>query len=511
MTDRAAPRVSILIPNFDNGRESSASGERDFLGDLLASLHETLADEPTPFELIVYDDGSTDDSLETVRAWSGRTWPDGRPFMDLIEAEHCGVLAKTANVMSRRARGEFLARLDGDTVCLTRHWVSRLCELFDNGDKRLGVVGPKQLRPDMRIHAYGDFVLHPHGYTHVACGMDRFAVNHPLEVDHVMGAFYCCRKAVFDDVGGYDENYLRGQTVDFGLAARLKGWTCLAVPGIEFVHAHGLRKSRLTEADTPGGIDRSLQVFEDKWGFSRIAPDLDEVSSRYAGTPLLWNRNWFDERGAVVRPAPGPFGVEASNWARYAGDQAFQAVVNFRVSVVLEVVRQTFPPQSAVQVGAGDGLLAHLLAGQGVTCLGVEAQADRVAFASQVVAGQTYPGAAPRFAAQPDPRRLPLADGQADLVMLIDELERCTNPVGLLKESRRVLAPGKLLLIVAQRKDVNGPDPSAPGEMQREPSRRRLLWHEMLNLVRGAGGWGLMMQPRDDPSRDMVLLLQRLA
>ena len=509
MSDSASPHVSILIPNFDNGRESSASGDRDFIGDLLQSLHDTLADDPTPFELIVYDDGSTDDSLATLRTWSARTWPDGRPFMDLIEAEHCGVLAHTANIMSRRARGEILARLDGDTVCLTRHWVSRLCEVFDRGDERLGVVGPKQLRPDLRIHAFGDFVLHPNGYTHVACGMERFAVNHPLEVDHVMGAFYCCRKAVFDDVGGYDENYLRGQTVDFGLTARLKGWTCLAVPQIEFVHAHGLRKSRPTEADTLAGIDRSLQVFQDKWGFSRIAPDLDEVSRRYAGTPLLWNRNWFDATGAVVHRGREPFSLEASGWARYAADASLQAVVNFRVSVVLEVIRQTCQPKLAVQVGAGDGLLLHLLAGQGVSCLGVEAQADCLGFARQVVAGQTYPGNPPRFEQQTDMQRLPLGDGQADLVMLIDELERCANPVGLLRESQRVLAPGKLLLIVSQRMNVNGPDPSAPGAFEREPTRRRLLWHELLNLARGAGGWGLMMQPQDDPTRDMVLLLQR--
>jgi GT2 family glycosyltransferase len=509
MPDSHLPRVSILIPNFDNGRQSSASGDRNFIGDLLESLHETLADEPTPFELIVYDDGSTDDSLQTLRTWANRTWPDGRPFMDLIEAEHCGVLAKTANVLSRRARGEILARLDGDIVCLTKHWVSRLCEIFDRGGDRLGVVGPKQLLPDGRIHAFGDFILHPNGYTHVACGMDRQAVGHPMQVDHVMGAFYCCRKAVFDDVGGYDENYLRGQTIDFGLLALLKGWACMAVPLIEFIHVHGLRKSRSTEADTLAGIDRSLQVFTDKWGFNRIAPDLEQVSRHYAGTPLLWNRNWFDDAGALIhRPSP-PFDLGASRWSRYASDQACQSRLNFRVAAVQEVIRQTFAPQLAVQIGAGDGLLLHLLAGRGVTCLGVEAQADCVDFASQIFGRQSYPAQAPRIERQPDPGRVPLADGQADLVLLIDELERCANPVGILNESRRILAPGKLLLIISQRKDRQGPDPTDPAEIHMEPTARRLLWHELLNLVRSCGGWSLMMPPQDDPSRDMVLLLQR--
>ena len=507
----ADPRVSILIPNFDNGRQSSASGQTDFIGDLLRSLHDTLADEPTPFELIVYDDGSTDDSLDALREWSKRKWPDGRPFMDLIEAEHCGVLAKTANIMSRRARGEYLARLDGDTVCLTRHWVSRLCQIFDGGPDRLGVVGPKQLLPNMRIHAFGDFILHPNGYTHVASGMDRLAVNFPMEVDHVMGAFYCCRKTVFDDVGGYDEDYLRGQTVDFGVAARMNGWTCLAVPQIEFIHAHGLRKNRPTEADTIDGINRSLKVFQDKWGFNRIAPDLDEVSRRYAGTPLLWNRNWFSPDGALIRRSPQPFSFETSAWSRYVNDQAYQGVVNFRIAVVMEVIRQTSQPKLAIQIGAGDGLLPHLLAGQGVSCLGIDEQAACVEFARQVVSRQSYPDAAPRFEQQTDPCRLPLEAGQADLIMLIDRLEQCANPVGLLTESHRALAPGKLLLIVSQRKALTGPDPSDPAQIELEPACRRLLWNELLNLVRASGAWTFMMQPKDDPSRDMVLLLQRVA
>ena len=61
-------------------------------------------------------------------------------------------------------------------------------------------------------------------------------------VDHVMGCFYCCRKRVFDELDGYDETFLRGQTIDFSLRARLAGWSCIAVPHIEYVHAHGQRK-----------------------------------------------------------------------------------------------------------------------------------------------------------------------------------------------------------------------------------------------------------------------------
>jgi len=45
-----APRVSILIPNYNNGTASSRDGKTDLIADLLQSLHDSLQDDPTPIE-----------------------------------------------------------------------------------------------------------------------------------------------------------------------------------------------------------------------------------------------------------------------------------------------------------------------------------------------------------------------------------------------------------------------------------------------------------------------------
>ena len=66
------------------------------------------------------------------------------------------------------------------------------------------------------VHAAGDWVLHPRGYHHHAAGASRDAVRRSREVDHVMGCFYCHRRVVWEQLEGYDETFLRGQTVDFG-------------------------------------------------------------------------------------------------------------------------------------------------------------------------------------------------------------------------------------------------------------------------------------------------------
>ena len=493
-----APRVSILIPNYNNGIVSSRDGKTDLLGDLLRSLFDTLDSDPTPLEVIAYDDGSTDDSLETLRDFASRTWRGGQPFLRLIEAEHCGVLAKTANKLVEASRGDILVRLDGDTQMLTPHWAAKLVRVFDEGPARLGVVGPKQLMTHGQIHAFGDWVLHPKGYHHIAAGLPRDAVSRPIECDHVMGCFYCCKRAVHDEVGGYDENFLRGQTIDFGLRARLAGWSCIAVPHIEFLHRHGERGDRNTRADEMEGKLHTMDVFYEKWGFNRIAPDLDVVRERYAGTPLLWNASVFGvATGELDEPAlrAEPLTIETSAWGRYANDQGYRGHVDTRVQIAAHVVEQVERPERLALIGGGAGPLAHLLAHQGLAVTAVDRDAEAVAFARTCVKNQTYPGKAPTFVVQSDPRVLPLEDASFDMALVSNQLEGHANPVGLLAEVRRCVKPGGYLVVVAAR--TGGIDD------------RGYLPLQLAQQLAHAGGWLLLTDPAKAEPKGPVIMVGR--
>lgn len=460
-----APRLSILIPNFNNGRSSSRDGTIDFIGDLLQSLLDTLRHDPTPVEILILDDGSTDDSLATCRAWAERIWGGWRgesPFLRLIERPHTGILSINANILTREARGEFCARLDGDIVIHTPNWAQHLCAAFDAGPPDLGIIGPKQLTPEGWVHAAGDWILHPRGYHHIAAGAHRDAVTRAMEVDHVMGCFYCHRKRVWEDVGGYDESFLRGQTIDFGLMARLKGWRAFFTPDIEFTHKHVLRRARHTTADTTGGIDKSLLRFEEKWGFSRLAPDLDVVAQRYKGTPLLWNARVFGPRVDLpVKAAPG-LGVEQTEWKRFASDAAYQEAVRARLALlgaaraVAGTAAMASPSQrnTVLHLYSRAGLLCHLLAKEGVTAIGIDPDPQHVALARRIASRETYRGAKPVFHVQPGPCVLPLPDGVVDMVLLPNVLEYHHNPVGLLREVHRVLAERGVVAILALKRTV---------------------------------------------------------
>jgi glycosyltransferase involved in cell wall biosynthesis/SAM-dependent methyltransferase len=451
------PRVSILIPNYNNGRQSSKTGGRDFIGDLFRSLRDTLRDDPTPVEILVADDGSTDDSLATCREWTTKTWGGWRgeqPFCRLFEFQHTGVLSIIANRLTDEARGEICCRLDGDIVILTPAWAGRLCAAFDAGPPELGIIGPKQLGLDGRIHSAGSWILHPRGHHHVAQGAIRETVTRTLEVDHVMGCFYCHKREIWAQLDGYDESFLRGQTVDFGLRARLKGWRAFAVPDIEFIHAHGDRIRRPNEADSNDGIERTLDRFTEKWGFDRLAADLDVVAERYAGTPLLWNARVFGPATPWPVPSAGALDIRQSDWARYAADESYRDAIDARLRLVQHLQKQLSPRRRILHVRSRSGLLCHLLATTGLECVGVDPDPNFVDLAQNACAEQNYPGPAPEFIVQQVPRRLPVEDGSFDTVLLFDIFETHPNPVSLLKEARRVTGDNGAVAIVTRQRNA---------------------------------------------------------
>ncbi|MFK7789048.1 MAG: glycosyltransferase [Phycisphaeraceae bacterium] len=501
------PRLSILIPNFNNGPTSSKDGKTDLIRDLLQSLWDTLCDDPTPLEIIAFDDGSTDESLQTLRDWSKKTWRGGEPFLTLMEDEHCGVLSITANKLVRASKGELLARLDGDIVIHTKHWAERLCEAFDTGPKDLAVIGPKQLSPDGKVHSMGDFVLHPKGYHHVCAGLSSEMVTRAIEVDHVMGCFYCCTRKLYDELDGYDEDYMRGQTVDFGMRSRLAGYRCWAIPTITFTHRHTLRKDRATNADSDTGIDNSRQVFRDKWGFDRIAPDLDVARERYANTPLLWNAQVFGVPAGVdsVPASAMPSSFEASEWVRFNSDQAFQQWVMFKVNSVMQMIDQGFAPKDrpVVVADCGSGIMVQILATRGVEAIGIERELGHIQVADEFVKHHItrtgYPGKAPRFIHQTALRELPLGDGEAGLVGIFDRMEAHDNPVSLLHEAKRVVGEDGAVLAISKCPPVTHEQPMHP---YRPP-----MPMQMANMIKAATNWKTMMEVQQKtPGVPMVVL-----
>src|SRR5688572_7400598 len=93
----SAPRVSVLVPAWNDGV---------YLDAALRSLEDQTWRD---FEVVIADDGSTDDTPEIAAAWASR---DAR--FSLLRGESNRGMTENWNAALRAARGELLTKLDAD-------------------------------------------------------------------------------------------------------------------------------------------------------------------------------------------------------------------------------------------------------------------------------------------------------------------------------------------------------------------------------------------------------------
>ena len=450
-----SPTASIIIPNYENGRESSVDGVTDLLGDLLESIRSTLEGDETEVEILIGDDGSRDDSLETARAWAERSWRNDRPFCRLIEHDHVGRLSVVLNRLMAEARGRIICRFDGDVRLLTPGWLRRTVAHFD-ANERLGVLGGRQLTHEGELHSVGDLLLHPHGYQHVGAGASTEIPSGLRGHDHVMGCFHLMRRRAFDEIGAYDESIPRGQTVDLGIRLLLGGWKAMTDPDIIYEHRLSLRRGRPSASDGAGSLADSRRIFREKWGFDRVVPDRDALRGRL-GTTLV--------PSPPDPPEPDVAGIDED-----------VTRVNNRVALVRGSIRPNQPVR-VLMVGAGDGSVARGLADHRIQATAVDDRVDAIESA-RAHAERDPAWVIPHLVE--DPARIPIEDGLIDLLVLDRVLERLDAPLAALQEARRLLAPGGTLLLLARWRTA--------GEQLLDPSSStRFTPTSLRNFVAGSG------------------------
>jgi glycosyltransferase involved in cell wall biosynthesis len=114
--DNDAPPLSVVMP-MHNARKYVAQTVRSI-----------LAQRFSDFEFLVIDDGSTDGSATEVEQAVG-----GDQRVKIITQANAGVSA-ASNHGTRLARGEFLARVDADDICLPDRFAKQIAFLREHPD-----------------------------------------------------------------------------------------------------------------------------------------------------------------------------------------------------------------------------------------------------------------------------------------------------------------------------------------------------------------------------------------
>lgn len=182
------PRISILIPTYNRA---------DFLQ---AAVSSALAQNVPADEIIVVDDGSTDDTARVMQSFI-------RQGVRFVPKEHSGAPA-TRNRAIEEATGDFLLWLDSDDVLL-EHTV----ELYHQALKetpKVDVFYGSLLIVENNLEVTGKELKHADWY-----GDKKMMVSHFLFKNVVPNPGTLVRKACYEEMGGYDLGYPRAHDYEF--------------------------------------------------------------------------------------------------------------------------------------------------------------------------------------------------------------------------------------------------------------------------------------------------------
>jgi N-acetylglucosaminyl-diphospho-decaprenol L-rhamnosyltransferase len=222
-TMNSDPLLSIVVVNWNT---------RDLLLALLARLFKS---PQLPFEVLVIDNQSADDSVAAARA--------AFPAAIVLPQPKNGGFAYGVNRGLEAARGRWILLLNTDAEA---HW-----------DDLSRFVAEAEREPDAAV--FGPRITDEHGHTQVstwpahrpghylpqALFLGRFFApampTQASDVDCVSGCVFLLRRAVLAQVGGFDERFfMYYEEADFCARVRQAGHRIRFLPSTAFVHEGGL-------------------------------------------------------------------------------------------------------------------------------------------------------------------------------------------------------------------------------------------------------------------------------
>lgn len=261
-----SPMISIVIPTKDNPEMI----ERCLYTLFLKTTYPT-------FEVICVDNETSDaEALDILR-----TAPVERLILPGIFN-----FSKANNLGVKQARGEYLVFLNNDIEILTPNWIQEMLYYAEQPD--VGAVGALLLYPDQTIQHAG-VVLGCRGTAdHVSRGAspstDGYAgsLTCAREVSAVTAACLMIRRALFDQVGGFNEHFFTAyQDVDLCLKVLNQGKRNIFTPRARFIHHESSSRGKYYDF-----VDRNLLL--DLWepaiqsGDRYYNPNLDVQKCDYS-------------------------------------------------------------------------------------------------------------------------------------------------------------------------------------------------------------------------------------
>jgi GT2 family glycosyltransferase len=256
-TPNDSHKVSIIIPTKDKA---------DILKKCLESIFQYT--HYSNFEVLVVSNNSKENSLfDLLKEYSSK-YPDRFKYF-----EH-NILFNYSELMNyavTKVSGDILLFLNNDTEIIHEGWLE---EMLGQAEREsMGAVGCKLLYPNDTVQHAGVVVGLGGAAGHLYVGEDRHALGYFCGLSSinnysaVTGACMMCRKAVFEEVSGFDKNLsIEFNDTDFCLKLIEKGYYNVYLPQVEVYHHESLTRG-YSQATTESTKVSSLegQIFISRW------------------------------------------------------------------------------------------------------------------------------------------------------------------------------------------------------------------------------------------------------
>jgi cellulose synthase/poly-beta-1,6-N-acetylglucosamine synthase-like glycosyltransferase len=210
--------ASIIVP---------CRNEERFIGPCLDSI--VASDFPKEqLEVLVVDGMSTDGTRQIIGEFVRK-----HPFVQLLDnPKHVTPCAMNTGI--RAARGEFILWMSAHNS-YERDYISKSVKAVQEftADNVGGIIVPTQRTPSFVGKCIVTAISHRFG---VGSSFFRIHTPEPRWVDTVFGG--CYRRAVFQKIGLFNEQLVRGQDMELNLRLKKAGGRILLVPGVvSYYHA----------------------------------------------------------------------------------------------------------------------------------------------------------------------------------------------------------------------------------------------------------------------------------